>query len=93
MAGVPSNLGKVTDAALADADALGVNQNVTFDEVGGLMNASHFFTIYISFILTITIRHRLIEGDNSPPSPIPGSLPLLQSRVSRRCVFPPTARD
>ncbi|KAL5530834.1 YTA7 [Sanghuangporus sanghuang] len=35
-AGTPSNLGKVTDAALADADPLGVNQNVTFEEVGGL---------------------------------------------------------
>lgn len=35
-AGTPSNLGKVGDAILADADPLGVNQNVTFDEVGGL---------------------------------------------------------
>lgn len=36
-AGTPSNLGKVTsESALADADPLGVNQNVTFDEVGGL---------------------------------------------------------
>ncbi|KAG1833621.1 hypothetical protein F4604DRAFT_2017812 [Suillus subluteus] len=35
-AGTPSNLGKIGDAALADADPLGVNTNVTFDEVGGL---------------------------------------------------------
>ncbi|CCM04953.1 uncharacterized protein FIBRA_07150 [Fibroporia radiculosa] len=35
-AGTPSNLGKIGDASLADADPLGVNQNVTFDEVGGL---------------------------------------------------------
>ncbi|KZT13243.1 AAA-domain-containing protein [Laetiporus sulphureus 93-53] len=35
-AGTPSNLGKVGDTILADADPLGVNQNVTFDEVGGL---------------------------------------------------------
>ncbi|KAA1479104.1 AAA-domain-containing protein [Dentipellis sp. KUC8613] len=35
-AGGPSNFGKVGDAALADTDPLGVNQNVTFDEVGGL---------------------------------------------------------
>ncbi|KAH8115640.1 AAA-domain-containing protein [Phellopilus nigrolimitatus] len=34
--GTPSNLGKVSDAALADADPLGINPNVTFDEVGGL---------------------------------------------------------
>ncbi|KAI0301883.1 hypothetical protein B0F90DRAFT_1839015 [Multifurca ochricompacta] len=35
-AGTPANFGKVGDAALADADPLGVNKNVTFDEVGGL---------------------------------------------------------
>ncbi|KAG8883667.1 hypothetical protein FRB97_006157 [Tulasnella sp. 331] len=36
-AGTPSNLGKIgTDSALADADPLGVNPNITFDEVGGL---------------------------------------------------------
>ncbi|ESK87512.1 aaa family atpase [Moniliophthora roreri MCA 2997] len=35
-AGTPSNLGRVGDATLADADPLGVNVNVTFDEVGGL---------------------------------------------------------
>ncbi|KAF7799964.1 hypothetical protein EIP86_011207 [Pleurotus ostreatoroseus] len=35
-AGTPSNLGKVGEASLADTDPLGVNQNVTFDEVGGL---------------------------------------------------------
>ncbi|EIW81740.1 AAA-domain-containing protein [Coniophora puteana RWD-64-598 SS2] len=40
-AGTPSNLGKVGDAALADADPLGVNQNVSFDEVGGLDDHIH----------------------------------------------------
>ncbi|KAF9449012.1 AAA-domain-containing protein [Macrolepiota fuliginosa MF-IS2] len=40
-AGTPSNLGRVGDAALADADPLGVNQNVTFDEVGGLDEHIH----------------------------------------------------
>ncbi|TFK28597.1 AAA-domain-containing protein [Coprinopsis marcescibilis] len=40
-AGTPSNLGKVGDAALADADPLGVNTNVTFDEVGGLDEHIH----------------------------------------------------
>ncbi|KAK0197523.1 AAA-domain-containing protein [Armillaria mellea] len=40
-AGTPSNLGKITDAALADADPLGVNVNVTFDEVGGLDDHIH----------------------------------------------------
>ncbi|KAF9041907.1 AAA-domain-containing protein [Hymenopellis radicata] len=37
----PSNLGKVTDASLADADPLGVNVNVTFDQVGGLDEHIH----------------------------------------------------
>ncbi|KAF5392492.1 hypothetical protein D9757_002326 [Collybiopsis confluens] len=35
-AGTPSNLGKIGDSTLADADPLGVNVNVTFDEIGGL---------------------------------------------------------
>ncbi|KAJ3850123.1 AAA-domain-containing protein [Lentinula lateritia] len=35
-AGTPSNLGKIDDSTLADADPLGVNVNVTFDEIGGL---------------------------------------------------------
>ncbi|KAH7093938.1 hypothetical protein BKA62DRAFT_721672 [Auriculariales sp. MPI-PUGE-AT-0066] len=38
-AGTPSNLGRITGAsaaALADIDPLGVNQNVSFDDVGGL---------------------------------------------------------
>lgn len=30
-------------AALADADPLGVNQNVTFDEVGGLDDRTFFY--------------------------------------------------
>ncbi|EAU82409.1 ATPase with bromodomain-containing protein [Coprinopsis cinerea okayama7 len=41
VAGTPSNLGKIGDAALADADPLGVNTNVTFDEVGGLDEHIH----------------------------------------------------
>ncbi|KAL4075483.1 AAA-domain-containing protein [Scleroderma citrinum] len=39
--GTPSNLGKIGEGALADADPLGVNQNVTFDEVGGLDDHIH----------------------------------------------------
>ncbi|OAG40399.1 hypothetical protein AYO21_05299 [Fonsecaea monophora] len=36
-AGTPANLGKIKDKqTLADADPLGVDQNVTFDNVGGL---------------------------------------------------------
>ncbi|KAF8632421.1 hypothetical protein AX17_004862 [Amanita inopinata Kibby_2008] len=39
--GTPSNLGKIGEAALADTDPLGVNMNVTFDEVGGLDEHIH----------------------------------------------------
>ncbi|KAF8131138.1 AAA-domain-containing protein [Boletus edulis] len=41
VAGTPSNLGKIGDSVLADTDPLGVNQNVTFDEVGGLDEHIH----------------------------------------------------
>jgi SpoVK/Ycf46/Vps4 family AAA+-type ATPase len=38
-AGTPANLGKIKDKqALADADPLGVDQNVNFDSVGGLQD-------------------------------------------------------
>ncbi|KAI6008469.1 hypothetical protein EDC04DRAFT_3095303, partial [Pisolithus marmoratus] len=40
-AGTPSNLGKIGESALADADPPDVNQNVTFDEVGGLDDHIH----------------------------------------------------
>ena len=37
--GTPANLGKIKDRkALADADPLGVDQNITFDSVGGLQD-------------------------------------------------------
>lgn len=36
LAGTPSNLGRIGEAGLADADPLGVNVNVSFDDVGGL---------------------------------------------------------
>ena len=34
--------------ALADADPLGVNVNVTFDEVGGLDDRAYFFSFLYS---------------------------------------------
>lgn len=34
--GTPSNLGRIGEAGLADADPLGVNTNVSFEDVGGL---------------------------------------------------------
>lgn len=36
VAGTPSNLGRIGESGLADADPLGVNVNVSFDDVGGL---------------------------------------------------------
>ncbi|KAI5993843.1 AAA-domain-containing protein [Pisolithus marmoratus] len=41
-AGTP-NLGKIGESALGDADPLGTNLNVTFDEVGGLDDHIHAF--------------------------------------------------
>lgn len=40
-AGTPSNLGRIGEAALADTDPLGVNMNVTFDDIGGLDDYIH----------------------------------------------------
>jgi hypothetical protein len=72
LAGTPSNMGKVGDAALADADPLGVNQNVTFDEVGGLDDRKHFLPLIDAYKKNLFIsyfynRHSPTERDDSPP--------------------------
>ncbi|KAF8189666.1 hypothetical protein BJ912DRAFT_1103927 [Pholiota molesta] len=59
--GTPSNLGKIGDSVLADADPLGVNQNVTFDEVGGLDDLT---------ILSLD-RYSRVEGNDSSSFVIP----------------------
>jgi ATPase family AAA domain-containing protein 2 len=72
-AGTPSNLGRVGDAskslfflytpllniflALADADPLGVNVNVTFDEVGGLDDRKHKFILTIPHLTLPPYRY------------------------------------
>lgn len=48
--GTPSNLGKIGDSALADADPLGVNTNVTFDEVGGLDDRKYQFLFLLHIL-------------------------------------------
>lgn len=40
-------------SALADADPLGVNQNVTFDEVGGLEDRKASITVIV-YMLNVT---------------------------------------
>lgn len=37
-------------AALADADPLGVNQNVTFDEVGGLDDRLSYYSRFANIL-------------------------------------------
>ena len=50
--------------ALADADPLGVNQNVTFDEVGGLDDRKSARVRMATAMFTLCSRHQLIEGDD-----------------------------
>ena len=57
--------------ALADADPLGVNQNVTFDEVGGLDDRTFHFLYLSSLADRISIRHSRAEGDDTVASAIP----------------------
>ncbi|THH17583.1 hypothetical protein EW146_g3256 [Bondarzewia mesenterica] len=64
-AGTPSNFGKVGDAALADADPLGVNQNVTFDEVGGLDN--HINSLKEMTLLPLLYPEVFQKFDLTPP--------------------------
>jgi len=58
-------------AALADADPLGVNQNVTFDEVGGLDDRTFHFLCLSSSADGISVRHPRAEGDDTATSAIP----------------------
>lgn len=64
-AGTPSNLGKMGDAALADADPLGVNQNVTFDEVGGL--DEHIHSLKEMTLLPLLYPEVFQRFDVTPP--------------------------
>ena len=93
-AGTPSNLGKVTaESALADADPLGVNQNVTFDEVGGLDDRACCFSVFLNAFNPVAFRHQLVEGDDVATPPLPRSLPTVQPRPSSRCLVPRSTRN
>ena len=61
----------ITITALADADPLGVNQNVTFDEVGGLDDRTFHFLCVSSLVDRISVRHPRVEGDDNVTSAIP----------------------
>lgn len=61
----------ITITALADADPLGVNQNVTFDEVGGLDDRMFHFLCLSSLADRISVRHPRVEGDDNVTSAIP----------------------
>lgn len=71
--------------ALADADPLGVNVNVTFDEVGGLDDRKFAFKHYSSQ-LTYR-RHSFVEGDDSSPSALPRSISTIQRHSPSRCAI------
>jgi hypothetical protein len=67
----------ITTLALADADPLGVNQNVTFDEVGGLDDRQCLLPCSCPFLLKFLFRHSFVEGDDSPSPPVSRSLPTI----------------
>lgn len=57
--------------ALADVDPLGVNQSVTFDEVGGLDDRSFLLEMFLHNSVSHTPRrHQLFEGDDPPTSTV-----------------------
>lgn len=60
--------------ALADADPLGVNSNVTFDEVGGLddrMFCASIFHCLSRLIRKYGVRYQLVEGDDPSSVAVP----------------------
>ena len=58
---------------LADADPLGVNQNVTFEEVGGLDDRES--TVYAQMFPLNVPRYQCVEGNDITPAALPRSLP------------------
>ncbi|KAG8218228.1 AAA-domain-containing protein [Butyriboletus roseoflavus] len=83
-AGTPSNLGKIGDSVLADADPLGVNQNVTFDEVGGLDD--HIRSLKEMTILPLLYPEMFQRFNLTPPRGVlfhgpPGTGKTLLARV------------
>ena len=54
---------------------MGVNTNVTFDEVGGLDDRKHTHLLILHFIKpNVLFRHTFIERNDPPPPLIPRSL-------------------
>ena len=71
--------------ALADADPLGVNQNVTFDKVGGLDERElHSASILSLLVHPIISRRQLVEGDDASTPLISRGVPTIQSHPSPR---------
>jgi hypothetical protein len=63
--------------ALADADPLGVNTNVTFDEVGGLDDRTCVSHISFWAVPNIVSRYTFSQGDDSAAAPLPRGFPTL----------------
>ena len=87
---IHSNINYVT--ALADADPLGVNVNVTFEEVGGLDDRElHHYLCFVP-ILRKHARYYVLEGNDFPTSAIPRSFPTVQNHSPTRCTIPWSTR-
>lgn len=56
--------------ALADVDPLGVNQNVTFDEVGGLDDRESDPQRTPGFLCSLSSRYQCPQGDDTFASPV-----------------------
>ena len=77
--------------ALADTDPLGVNMNVTFNEVGGLDDCE--CNIYVTWKwLNIAHRYSFVEGNDPSPLALSRSLPTFQYYPTPRCLVPRTSR-
>ena len=55
---LPSNHRLISHSVLADADPLGVNQNVTFEEVGGLDDRKLPVTLWVPSLTHLKISTR-----------------------------------
>jgi hypothetical protein len=61
---------------MADADPLGVDMNVTFDDVGGLDNRTSF-SPYTQLLIARVYRYQPVERDGSITTALPRALPAI----------------
>lgn len=84
----------VYTSALADVDPVGVNPNVTFDEVGGLDERKSCNCYPYSRLDTEgTFRHKLFERDDRPPTSLSRTIPAFWSYATSWFLVPLTTRN